>query len=95
MLMGKNGGSTMRVIEAGLPGAPSTTLVDLELGFSLEGYETKSVARDLAFVETTDGRTLLVLPSGTEHKLAIVDFSNNFEIDHVLVSEKVFENTVS
>lgn len=59
----------------------------------MEGYETLSVARDFAFVESIDGRTLLVMPSGTEHKVAIVDFTNNFEMKHVKFSDAMFENT--
>ncbi|KAL7550471.1 hypothetical protein ACHAWF_014861 [Thalassiosira exigua] len=91
VLMGKNGGSTVRVIEAGLPGAPSTTLVDLDLEFSMEGYETLSVRKDFAFVERDD-KTLLVMPSGTEHKVAIVDFSDDFAVTHVRFSDAPFEN---
>lgn len=91
ILLGKNGGSTIRVIEAGLPGAPSTTLVDLKLDFSREGYERLSVAKDLAFVER-DGKTYLVMPSGTEHKVGIVDFEDNFKVTHVTFSDKPFEN---
>lgn len=46
---------------------------------------------DLAFVER-DGKTYLVLPSGTEHKVGIVDFSNNFEVKHVKFTDAAFEN---
>lgn len=92
VLIGKNGGNTVRIIEAGLPGAPSTTLIDIELEFNRDGYENLSVFRDFAFVESDD-KTFLVMPSGTSHKVAIVDFSNDFEIKHVTFSPKEFVNT--
>jgi len=47
-------------------------LIDLELDFNITGYEDTTVARDFAFVEK-DGKTLAVFPSGTEHKVAIVE----------------------
>lgn len=91
VLMGKNGGNTIRVIEPGLPGAPSTTLVDIRLEFTREGYEKMSVARDFAFVERGD-KTYLVMPSGTSHKVGIVDFSDNFSVKHVDFTDLEFEN---
>ena len=71
---------------------PSTTLIDLQLDFARDGYENLPVGLDFAFVDRDD-RTLLVMPSGTEHKVAIVDLKNGFEGRHVEFSEKDFENT--
>ena len=47
----------------------------MELDFTTEGYEGQPVARDFAFVEK-DGKTLFVMPSGTDHKIAIVEITN-------------------
>lgn len=47
----------------------------MELDFVRAGYETKSVSKDFAFVYK-DGKTLVVFPSGTEHKVAIVELAN-------------------
>ena len=91
--MGKNGGDTVRIIKAGVPGAPSTTLIDLELEFVREPrYDNLSTARDFAFVMSGDA-TYLVIPSGVSHKVAIVNFDKDFEIKHVTFSEKEFVNT--
>lgn len=75
VLLARNGGKTIRIIETGENGKPSQTFVDLELGFSREGYETKSVSKDFAFVTRND-KTLAVFPSGTENKVAIVDMTS-------------------
>lgn len=93
--MGKNGGSTIRVLEAGASGSPSTVLIDLELDFDITGYEKKTIAKDLAFVESEDGRTFFIMPSGTAHKVAIVDFNdgNNFATKYVQFSDAEFVNT--
>ena len=44
----------------------------MELNFDNSGYEGKSVAKYLTFV-TRNGKTCLVMPSGTSHKIAIVE----------------------
>jgi hypothetical protein len=49
-------------------------MVDIELNFDMVGYEKTSVAKDFAFVTSGD-RTLFIVPSGTEHKIAIVDIT--------------------
>jgi len=49
----------------------------LELGFDRTGYETTSVAKDFAFVYK-DGKTSIVFPSGTEHKVAIVEIPTGY-----------------
>jgi len=91
-MLGKNGGKTVRVLKAGIEGQPSTVLVDLELDFAREGYENLSVARDFAFVQR-NGKTLLVMPSGTSHDVAIVDFDDNFATTYVKFTDQPFENT--
>jgi hypothetical protein len=92
VLLGKNGGKTIRVLEAGSGSSPSKTLIDLELDFNRTGYETKSVGKDFSFVER-DGKTLFVMPSGTEHKIAIVDFTDSkFKTTYVTISDKEFVN---
>ena len=93
VLLGKNGGKTVRVLAAGSEGSPSKILADLELDFNRTGFETLSVAKDFAFVER-DGKTLFVMPSGTEHKVAIVDFTDGgkFETTYVAFSsDKEFD----
>ena len=68
------------------------TLIDLELDFLMTGYEDKSVAKDFAFVYK-DGKTCVVFPSGTEHKVAIVELSNgDLTNDNVKVSYVTFNN---
>lgn len=89
--MGRNGGKTVRVLKAGQPGQPSTVLVDLELDFDRKGYENLPVAKDFAFV-LNGGKTLLVMPSGTAHEVAIVDFDNDFATTYVTLSDKEFIN---
>ena len=92
VLLGKNGGKTIRVLECGENGSPSRVLVDLKFNFDRTGFETLSVAKDFAFVEKKDGTTLFVMPSGTEHKVGIVNFSSgNFETTYVKFSDKEFD----
>ncbi|KAL3915280.1 MAG: hypothetical protein SGILL_005727, partial [Bacillariaceae sp.] len=92
VMLGKNGGKTVRVLKAGSQGQPSTVIVDLELDFSREGYENKSVAKDFAFVQN-NGKTLLVMPSGTSHDVAIVDFDDaDFATTYVQLTDAPFEN---
>mmetsp|Transcript_23248 Transcript_23248/g.68749 ORF Transcript_23248/g.68749 Transcript_23248/m.68749 type:complete len:401 (+) Transcript_23248:4236-5438(+) len=92
VMLGKNAGKTIRILEAGASGAPSTLKVDLELNFNRTGFDGLSVWKDLAFVER-DGRTLFVMPSGTEHKVAIVDMTDgaDFKTTYVKFSEKIFD----
>ncbi len=92
VLLGRNGGKTVRILKAGDSGSPSSVLVDLELEFDRQGYEHLPVAKDFAFVER-NGKTLFVMPSGTSHKVAIVDFSTqDFETKYVTFSDKEFDN---
>lgn len=53
--------------------------MDLELDFSTEGYENTSVSKDFAFVYK-NGKTKVVFPSGTEHKVAIVEIPETGDI---------------
>jgi hypothetical protein len=67
-------------------------MVDLELGFDRTGYETTSVAKDFAFVEK-DGKTLLIVPSGTSHKIAVVDLTKGgveYETRYITFNEEEF-----
>jgi len=50
-------------------------LVDLELDFDITGYEIQAWAKDFAFVYK-DGRTIVLFPSGTEHKVALDELPN-------------------
>ena len=78
------------MLEAGAEGSPSELLVDLELDFNRTGFEGQSVAYDFAFVEKDD-RTLFVMPSGTSHEVAIVDFTDNFKTRYVTFSDIEFD----
>lgn len=55
------------------------TLVDFELGFDTTvgttDYSEKRVSKDFAFVYKDD-KTLIVFPSGTEHKVAVVEITS-------------------
>jgi len=81
VLVGRNGGEVIRILQAGEPGKPSTVAFDLALGFSTFEEETSAVYSDFAFIQTSasdglgDGvdRDLIVIASGTENKVAIVD----------------------
>ena len=65
--------------------------MDLELGFSREGYETKSVSKDFAFV-TRNGKTLGVFPSGTENRVAIVDMTSKpIKTSYLTFNEQEFK----
>jgi len=85
VLVGRNGGEVIRILKAGANGAPSTVAFDLALGFSTEGEETSVVFNDFAFIQTgkddgIDGmpgveRDIIVIASGTENKVAIIDIS--------------------
>jgi hypothetical protein len=92
VLLARNGGETIRVLEAGAEGSPSQVLIDLELDFNRTGFDGQSVAYDFAFVEKDD-RTLFVMPSGTSHKVAIVDFTDGktFETRYVQFSDIEFD----
>jgi len=90
ILLGRNGGKTIRIIETGDQGLSSRTLIDLELDFKRAGYEDKSVSKDFAFVYK-DGKTMVVFPSGTEHKVAIVELaSGDLTNDNIPVSYVTF-----
>jgi len=81
VLIGRNGGEVLRILKAGNPGEPSTVAFDLALGFSSFEEETSAVFNDFSFIQTSasdgmgDGvdRDLIVIASGTENKVAIVD----------------------
>merc|ERR1712238_202270 len=81
VLIGRNGGEVLRILKAGNPGEPSTVAFDLALGFSSFEEETSAVFNNFSFIQTSandglgDGvdRDLIVIASGTEKKVAIVD----------------------
>jgi len=85
VLVGRNGGEVIRILKAGAAGVPSTVAFDLALGFSTFEEETSAVFSDFAFIQTSandgslsDGveRDLIVIASGTENKVALVDISS-------------------
>lgn len=84
VLVGRNGGEVLRIIKTGEPGVPSTVAFDLSLGFSTFEEETSAVHTDFAFIQTSasdemgDGvdRDLIIIASGTENKVALVDISS-------------------
>jgi len=85
VLVGRNGGEVVRILAAGEPGEKSTIAFDLALGFSTEDEETSAVYNDFAFIQTSasdsimgDGveRDIIVIASGTENKVAIIDISS-------------------
>ena len=93
VMLGRNAGKTIRILKAGTSGQKSTVFVDLELGFETAGFEGLRVARYVGFVEF-GGQTLFIMPSGTEHKIAIVDFtgeSPTFGVTKVVLTDAVFE----
>jgi len=61
----------------------------------MTGYENMSVARDFAFVYK-DGMTSVVFPSGTEHKVAVVEIpdgwitSEDIKVNYVVLNEDEF-----
>merc|ERR1711935_909088 len=81
VLVGRNGGEVLRILKAGAPGEVSTVAYDLALGFTNFEEEESAVFNDFAFIQTSasdgmgDGvdRDLIVIASGTENKVAIVD----------------------
>lgn len=75
VLIGRNGGTTIRILEAGASSEPSTVFADLELGFNSTNSEDDQVFYDFAFIEM-DGKNKIVFVSGTENRAAIVDISN-------------------
>jgi len=83
VLVGRNGGEVVRILSAGKPGEESTVAFDLALGFSTLDEETSAVYSDFAFIQTSasdgmgDGidRDMIIIASGTENKVAIVDVS--------------------
>jgi len=75
VMIGRNGGSTIRVLKPGAASEKSTLLYDLELKFNNTGNEDEDVFSDFAFVDLPD-KNLLVFASGTENKAAIIDLSD-------------------
>merc|ERR1711957_963274 len=81
VLVGRNGGEVLRILAAGEPGVASTVAFDLQLGFSNFEEEDSAVFNDFSFIQTSaddglgDGvdRDLIVIASGTENMVAIVD----------------------
>jgi len=83
VLVGRNGGEVVRILRAGKPGQESVLAFDLKLGFDTTDEETSAVYSDFAFIQTSasdnmgDGkdRDLIIIASGTENKVAIIDIS--------------------
>ncbi len=126
MFLGKNGGKTIRILEAREQGLQSVSfylfdfsyllssqlfssilmvkiplmqrmLIDLELDFDTTGYEDKSVTRYFAFVYR-NGKTSIVFPSGTSHKIAIVEIpdrgyvsKDTIKIDYIVLTDEEFD----
>jgi len=89
VLVGRNGGEVLRFLAAGENGAKSTVAFDLTLGFSTEDEETSAVFNDFAFIQTSEDdslvgggmdRDLIVIASGTDNKVAIVDISSGMPV---------------
>lgn len=81
VLVGRNGGEVLRILRTGQTGQKSTVAYDLELGFTTTNAEKTAVYNDFAFIqtdETDDGvvRDMIVIASGTENKVALVDLLN-------------------
>jgi len=75
VLIGRNGGTSVRILKAGATNEKSTVFADLELGFNSTTYEDDQIFTDFAFVEQ-DGKSLFVIVAGTENRAAIVDLDN-------------------
>merc|ERR1712238_436423 len=74
VLIGHNGGTTIRVLETGATSEKSTIWADLSLGFNATYHEDDVVHGDFAFVEK-DGKDIIVFVSGTENRAAVVDIT--------------------
>jgi len=92
VLIGRNGGASIRILEAGFTSEKSTVFADLELDFNTTNFEDDQVFNDFAFVET-DGKNLIVFVSGTENRAAIVDLADVQNPSYVLLSDA--EDTTS
>jgi len=86
VLIGRNGGTTIRILEAGLTSEKSTVFADLELNFNTTNNEDDQVFNDFAFVEA-DGKNMIVFVSGTENRAAIVDLADVRNPSYVVLSE--------
>jgi len=85
VLVGRNGGEVLRILAAGEPGEKSTVAFDLALGFSTVDEEDSAVYNDFAFIQTGSGsgepeRDIIVIGSGTENKVAIIDIANGNKV---------------
>jgi len=72
VMIGRNGGTTVRVLKTGLTSAKSTIFSDLVLDFNSTGNEDDSIFSDLAFVER-NGKNMIIFVAGPENRAAIVD----------------------
>lgn len=75
VLMGRNGGTTVRILKTGATSEKSTVFADLKLGFNSTNNMDDQIFNDFAFVEY-EGKNMLVFVSGTENRAAIVDLDN-------------------
>jgi hypothetical protein len=89
VLVGHNGGTTIRILETGEPSEKSTVWADLELGFNATYHEDDVVYSDFAFVEQ-DGKDIIVFVSGTENRAAIVDITGgagSIKTSYIMLAE--------
>jgi hypothetical protein len=97
VLIGRNGGTTVRILETGATSEPSTVFADLEMGFNSTNHEDDQIFNDFAFVEL-DGMSMIVFVSGTENRAAIVDISNgadNIKITYVALGGHAGNDDIS
>lgn len=87
VMLGRNGGTSIRVLATGAPGKPSTVFADLKLGFNSTTYEEDQVFNDYAFIDN-DGKKMIVFAAGTENKVAIIDVTDGTaDVTYVTFSE--------
>jgi hypothetical protein len=72
VMFGRNGGRSVRVLEAGNPGKVSTVAFDIKLDFNTTSVEDDAVFNDFAFIQDGE-REMIVLASGNENKLVLID----------------------
>lgn len=97
VLIARNGGEVIRVLAPGGSGEKSTVVRDIELGFSTEGVETYQVFNDFAFIQTSANdmggnvnRDMVIVASGTENKVAIIDILCGYNVTIVSLRDENF-----
>ncbi|KAG7372845.1 hypothetical protein IV203_033569 [Nitzschia inconspicua] len=74
VLLGNDGGQYVRLLRPNVNAALSSVVADIPVKFS-GGYATQMVITDVAFM-TAHGQTILVLASGTDNNIALVNLEN-------------------